>query len=69
MTSLFVCTKTSPWDHRPGRVQHVDAREVGEQVDGWSGGAGRTSARARDIVTYWCPHCGVRWTEELPHDE
>jgi len=36
---------------------HPDAKEVGEQQDGYPGG---------DIVTYECSHCGARWKEELP---
>jgi hypothetical protein len=55
-----VCTKERPWQHNPYekvRVIHPDAREVGEQEDGWPGG---------DIVRYECPNCGHRWKQELP---
>lgn len=51
------CTKDNPcpkdWD---GRGIHPDAVVVGEQ-DGWPGG---------DLENYECPHCGRRWTQELP---
>jgi hypothetical protein len=54
----IVCTAEKPWDRQPGvRVRHVDAREVGEQENGYPGG---------DIVTYRCPHCGHEWRAELP---
>lgn len=49
-----ICTKEAP--DQSLRV-HPDAREVGEQENGWPGG---------DIVTYECPHCKVRWSSELP---
>jgi hypothetical protein len=58
--SLIVCTAAKPWDkqRRPDEwVQHFDAREVGEQENGYPGG---------DIVTYRCPHCGHEWQAELP---
>ena len=47
------CTKENP--SRTARY-HPDAREVGEQEDGYPAG---------DIVTLDCPSCGVRWREEL----
>ena len=60
----IVCTKETPWkresvrmDGKEDRIVHLDAREVGEQEDGWPAG---------DIVTYECPHCGHRWRAELP---
>ena len=40
------CTKD---DLSQDYMYHPDAREVGDQEDGWPGG---------DIVTYECPHCG-----------
>jgi hypothetical protein len=54
----FICSKAHPW-HKggPTPVVHPDAREVGEQEDGYPGG---------DMVTYECPTCGHRWTNELP---
>ena len=54
------CTKEAPWngDKEPNDyVRHVDAREVGEQEDGYPGG---------DIVRYRCPNCGTTWKTELP---
>lgn len=54
------CTAAKPWDGSSSprqRVRHADAKEVGDQTDGWPGG---------DIATYECPHCGHRWTVELP---
>jgi hypothetical protein len=56
----FICTAEHPWS--PGAtkgalVLHPDAREVGEQEDGYPGG---------DIVTRRCPNCGHEWTQELP---
>lgn len=59
----MICTKDKPWDRiqRPprgeGRIVHPDAREVGDQEDGYPGG---------DIIRMECPHCGVDWKEELP---
>lgn len=55
---IFLCTPERPWRRGdPVPVQHPEAREVGEQEDGWPGG---------DIVTMECPTCGTRWTKELP---
>jgi len=55
---VFNCTAETPWTpDMKGRVAHVDAREVGEQENGYPGG---------DIVRYECPHCGHRWKQELP---
>jgi hypothetical protein len=54
----FVCSKNTPWVPAMGTpVVHADAAEVGKQRDGWPAG---------DLVTYECPHCGHRWTAELP---
>lgn len=53
-----ICTAADPYDptrHWKGR--HPDAREVGEQENGWPGG---------DIVTYQCPNCGITFKMELP---
>ena len=58
MTDRYLCTKETPWAKGlPTPVVHRDAREVGEQADGWPGG---------DIVTMECPHCGHSWEMELP---
>ena len=57
--AIIECTKDKPWDGKtdPGdRVRHADAKEVGEQEEGYPGG---------DIVTYACPHCGHRFRVEL----
>lgn len=59
-TKDIVCDAEHPYKHHPYekvRVVHMDAKEVGEQEDGWPSG---------DIVTYECPHCGHRWKQELP---
>ena len=64
ITKRFECTKDNPWKdeyntdeiyHRP--IVHADAKEVGEQEDGYPGG---------DVVTYKCPYCGKSWETELP---
>lgn len=59
VTELFTCTHDNPWvpDMKVHHVIHPDAREVGEQEDGWPCG---------DIVTKRCPNCGVTWKAELP---
>jgi len=54
----YVCTKDEPWSQEKGEFSaHPDAREVGEQQDGYPGG---------DIVTYHCPNCNLRFKVELP---
>lgn len=54
----FVCTKDSPMpEGAPGRWEHTNTEEVGDQRDGYPGG---------DIVTVRCKDCGAKWTEELP---
>jgi hypothetical protein len=54
----FVCTKEKPWKPEYGkRAIHPDAKEVGSQRDGWPAG---------DEQDYECPHCGLRFTVELP---
>ena len=40
-----------------GYMVHPNAREVGEQEDGYPGG---------DIQRWECPDCGARWKQELP---
>jgi len=53
----YVCTKEQPWQPKFGTpVGHPDAREIGEQQDGYPGG---------DIVTMRCPNCGHEWEIEL----
>ena len=52
------CTSEDPWTL--DKIQfavHPDAREVGEQRNGWPAG---------DVVTMVCPHCRHRWEQELP---
>ena len=60
MSDPFICTAETPWSYgqnAPGQqVQHRDAVE-GEQIDGWPGG---------DMVSLYCPNCGLRWMKELP---
>lgn len=55
------CTKDNPYtkerDYPDSRWEHADAREVGDQEDGWPGG---------DIVHYECVNCGKKWSCELP---
>lgn len=54
----FMCTPERPWRvGDPTPAVHPQAREVGEQEDGWPAG---------DIVTMECPTCGTRWRKELP---
>lgn len=57
----FICTADNPWsqakDTPDTRVIHPEALEVSDQINGWPSG---------DIVTYECPHCKHRWTQELP---
>jgi len=58
MSDRHTCTKEDPWTpQKAQRAYHPDAREVGEQEDGWPAG---------DIVTVKCPHCGHSWRKELP---
>jgi len=45
------CRKVGPY------MAHPNAREVGDQEDGYPGG---------DIVYWERPDCGARWKEELP---
>ena len=56
----IMCTAEDPWDGKssPGTmILHPDAREVGEQRDGWPSG---------DLVERRCPNCGYEWKQELP---
>lgn len=57
MSSRYECTAREPWGKGKGRAYHPDADEIGEQQDGWPGG---------DLVTYECPHCGLKFQVELP---
>lgn len=53
MTQPYICTKESPWDASKGtRVQHPDAVDVGECLDGC-------------CDYYKCPNCGRRFTVEV----
>ncbi|KKM62740.1 hypothetical protein LCGC14_1518610 [marine sediment metagenome] len=52
LTRRSVCYKN---EH--GQTVHPNAREVGDQQDGYPGG---------DIVTMKCPDCGKSWKKELP---
>lgn len=57
ITTRHICTAADPYDSAEhGRACHPDAREVGEQVDGYPGG---------DLVRYLCPHCATSWMKEL----
>ena len=57
------CTPERPYsrtlDEELGCVRwdHPQAREVGEQLDGYPGG---------DIITMRCHVCHITWKEELP---
>lgn len=57
MSERQECTEERPYAGDAGRWYHPSAKEVGEQEDGWPGG---------DIITLLCPHCGLRFKEELP---
>ena len=58
LRDAYICTANMPWREDLGvPVVHPDAREIGDQEDGWPGG---------DLVNYLCPHCGHRWRMELP---
>jgi hypothetical protein len=48
------CTKELP--DREAQI-HPDAKESGEQKDGWPGG---------DFQGYKCPNCGLYFEMELP---
>lgn len=60
MTERMVCSADHPFSlvgPRSGAIwQHPDAELIGEQEDGYPGG---------DLVTYQCPHCGLRFKVEL----
>jgi len=58
MDKRHTCTADDPWTRDKSFYgDHPDAVEVGDQEDGYPGG---------DIVTYDCPHCGLRFRCELP---
>lgn len=58
MSDRHTCTAQDPWTaEKSKRAEHPDAKEVGEQQDGWPCG---------DLQDYECPHCGLYFTEELP---
>lgn len=53
----YVCTKEDPWTPEKGkRSCHPDAKEL-FQEDNYPCG---------DLVYYECPHCGKKFTCELP---
>ena len=51
-----VCSAENPWKPGMGRAEHPDALRIGQQVAGWPSG---------DVLTYRCPHCGLRFECEL----
>ena len=54
----FLCAPKHPMpNNAPGRWEHTNAGEVGDQENGWPGG---------DIITVRCADCGKQWREELP---
>lgn len=57
---IRVCTEDAPYskevDAPNVRWQHPKAYEVGDQEPGWPSG---------DIVTYYCPVCGLKFKVEL----
>lgn len=53
----YVCVRDDPWSPAKGvPAVHPDAREL-RQYDNHPCG---------DLVDYECPHCGKRFTVELP---
>lgn len=53
-----VCSKEHPMPNQDGgRWLHLEAHEVGDQLDGCPGG---------DIVKMKCDNCGKEWWKELP---
>lgn len=56
-----ICTAEKPYDAKnpdhKGFWRHPDAVAVGDQRDGWPAG---------DLQDFECPHCGLRFTMELP---
>jgi hypothetical protein len=53
----FVCTQDTPWQANFGRAMHPDAVSDGDDDDYGSEGS---------YARYRCPHCGLRFREELP---
>ena len=51
------CKLGRPYDGLSGRWYHPEARQIGEQRDGYPGG---------DLADFRCPICRHEWTEELP---
>jgi len=52
------CEPGNPWSpDKSDRAVHPEAREVGDQQDGYPGG---------DTVKMHCPVCNHTWTRELP---
>ena len=53
-----ICTSDDPWTEVKGvPATHPDAKLVREHDD-WYDGC--------DLEDYECPHCGVKWTKEIP---
>jgi len=58
MNKRHMCTKDDPWTREKSRyAYHPDAKEVGDQKDGYPHG---------DVVTVQCPHCKIVFESELP---
>jgi hypothetical protein len=58
MSDRQLCCPESPMPKdAPGRWEHTNVEEVGEQENGWPGG---------DYQHYRCKDCGHVWEEELP---
>jgi hypothetical protein len=54
---LHFCTKDDPWTpDKTGGAIHPDAKCVRE-YDDWYDGC--------DLEDYKCPHCGMKWTQEI----
>lgn len=54
-----ICTKDAPMSKgAKGHWQHPDAKDVGEEYNGLSGGG--------DYDIYLCPNCELRFYVELP---
>ena len=58
LSDTKICSPEHPMPKgAPGRWMHTNAKEVGDQRNGWPGG---------DLVTMRCLDCGTEWTMELP---
>jgi hypothetical protein len=57
-----ICTKKNPMPpNAPGRWEHPDAEEIGED---YGPGGGVADG---DYIDYKCPNCGIKFKEELPN--